>query len=114
MKVDPPVRPTAGLAPSDASRMRLRDHTTPNPRVDAPRSTPASRSPEAEVVRIRPATIDLSKLSVADFKAELTDLMRQVDGPAASRDDRARAWILRGELRKLDVLDGFLGGYIRG
>ena len=91
--VDVPARPPAG-----------RGDPRPRP-ADAPAPAPAA-APPAEASR--PA-LDTSRM-----RAELSSLADALAGADADRRDRARAWLIRGELRKLEALDGFLSGFVRG
>ena len=92
-------------------------------RPDAPRppTPPLTAAAAAEALRVEALRVETlraaaaARIGTGDMRREMTRLLDGVSGLAPdARSARVAAWVIRGELRKLRVLDGFTGGYIRG
>jgi len=118
MKIDP--RPTGGQQPA---RQPVAPPVAPKPDVTERLPFGLIKSPP-KALRTRGAPADplppdiaelvsLAGMSLSQIRVALDTLASHLPAPA-DRSDRAARWVLRGEVRKMAVLDRYLSGYIRG
>ena len=63
----------------------------------------------------KPASVTARRLSPGVLRQEMSALLETFRAvPDADRADRAACWVLRTELRKLEALDRYVSGFIRG
>lgn len=76
----------------------------------------AAATLRAEALRVETMrAAGAARIGTGDMRREMARLLGAVDAlPLDARAARVAAWVIRGELRKLEVLDGFTGGYIKG
>lgn len=121
MRIEPSVPPRLEARNLEgATRARERVLVPPRPRDPEPaRGVDAGHVLRAPAP-VRAATETLraargARIGTGDMRREMARLLETVETLAPDpRTARIAAWVVRGELRKLEVLDGFVGGFIRG
>ncbi len=109
-----------GLRPPDLRARQVFDEfeeLAPQVELDSRFKPQEHRSVEAPAVE-KIGQIDLiaeQRISVGVMRQELSKLIEKLmEQSDLSRNDRIAIWVLRSELRKLNALDGFMSGFIRG
>lgn len=119
MRVDPsgaagqiPATPPKRQTPAIDHRTSIRDR---NRQTDPPTPPVAPLIVTPSVVAGITKASRTARIGTGDMRREMTRLLADIETLIADpRAARIGAWVVRGEVRKLEVLDSFVGGYIRG
>ena len=110
MRLEPPreLAPPAPIAPP------VRPAFTAPPEIPRrPEPTPVGPAPTAPPEPVVPAAGGAP--GSVEMRAALGELVALWDAlPDPAPEDRAALWAMRGELRRLRILEGYLNGFLRG